>query len=514
MKRLLLTLTLLFATISSNYAQAEAPNGGFGVNAYYVDCRAQVPTMEALKTMVADISRLGLNALVMEWEATFPFEQHGTLINEFAFTREQIEDFVAYSNNLGVDIIPLQNCFGHAEYILRHDRYYALREDIKEISQLCPLKGDLAKPIFEEIFKDVADLHTSQYIHIGADETYLLGSCRHCKAIADKHGKSKLFVDYVNTMSEIILSMGKTPLIWADIILKYPESVDQLSKDIIFVDWNYGWDVDKFGDLQPLFDAGITMWGASSLRSHPDNMYITQWMKHFDNLTTFMPHARKYNYQGMIQTSWSTSGVYGHQYGHPWEILGMQPVRLVYPAHAFNIILEAYAQATQNADVFNPQEFILQYAVGHFGVEESSAVKLYNYMSMPQEVIRREGKDDKGTPIEEVIAAAQSLRTEFATFGPKRNKAEYENLVLMLDIRINYLLYKQIHAKHNSAEYRRTDAAALLSQLSEVIKESSRIEKRFRKLNKNFLKDGQWDAHNLARTETMMELQRTLEASL
>ncbi|MFR6033300.1 MAG: hypothetical protein ACLUKN_09085 [Bacilli bacterium] len=37
---------------------------------------------------------------------------------------------------MGIDVIPLQNCFGHCEYILRHDRYINLREDRRGFSSL------------------------------------------------------------------------------------------------------------------------------------------------------------------------------------------------------------------------------------------------------------------------------------------------------------------------------------------------------------------------------------------
>lgn len=84
-------------------------------------------------------------------------------------------------------------------------------------------------------------------------------------------------------MCEIVESMGKQPVLWADIILKYPEALHELPKDIIYVDWNYGWDRDHFGNMDNLFNAGVTFWGAPSIRSHPDNIYLTQWEKHFNN---------------------------------------------------------------------------------------------------------------------------------------------------------------------------------------------------------------------------------------
>ena len=339
----------------------------------------------------------------------------------------------------------------------------------------------------------------------------MLGSCKECSKVVAKHGKSRLFVDYINAMAEIVLEMGKTPIIWADIILKYPESVSELSKDLIFVDWNYGWDVNRFGDLQHLTDAGVKLWGASALRSGPDNMYITQWMKHFGNLTDFIPHARNSNYKGLINTSWSTSGQYGYHYDSYWEVLSMQAIRQVYPTQAFNILLEAYAVAVNTKEPLDADKFILNYAQERFGVPKAEAQKLLNYMKMPQEMIGRNGKDKKGVAIEDVVAQALTLRDEFATFKPKQNKEEYKHLCLMLDIRINHLQYKEIESAYDSKSYKNEDAPALFAKIKDVYKESKGLEKRFMTMNKEYLKDGQWEGLNDSWNEKMSELYRRLK---
>ena len=274
-------------------ARSAAPPSDFKVRAFYLDCRTQVMTVSAIKELASDLSKKEINTLLIEYEATFPFQKHATLCNQLAFSRSEVQDIVSYCTSLGIEVIPLQNCFGHCEYILRHDRYAHLREDSKEVSQVCPLKIEEAKKVFREIFREVAELHPSPYFHIGADETYLLGSCAQCSQV----NKSRLFVDYIKAMCEVVKEMGKKPIIWADIILMHPEAVQELPKDLIYVDWNYGWEPDRFGKLDNLLKLGVKMWGAASLRSAPDNTYLTQWMKHFNNLATFLPFARAHGYE-------------------------------------------------------------------------------------------------------------------------------------------------------------------------------------------------------------------------
>lgn len=513
MKKMLSVIMVVLVCLSSVIGQTKDTK--FEVKGFYLDCRAQVLTVDAIMDLIDDLSSKGLNTLLFEWEATFPFEEHSTLSNEFVFSKQEVKDIIAYATKKGIDVIPLQNCFGHAEYILRHGRYNDLREDKKEVSMICPLKHELAAPIFKEIFEEVAALHPSKYFHIGADETFLLGKCEECQKIVAKEGKSRLFVDYINSMVKLVQDMGKTPVIWADVILKYPEAVDQLSKDLIFVDWNYGWDVNRFGDLQHLFDAGVKMWGASALRSGPDNMYITMWKKHFYNLTTFLPHARKNGYQGLINTSWSTSGGYGFHYDSYNEVMFMQPIRQVYPTQAFNILLEAYKQAVHFEEPLDEKKFILDYAVSRFGVDKSEAHKLLNYMMLPQETIRRTGKDSRGVLIADAIAETEKVVEEFRTFRPKENKWEYDHLVLMLDIRLNYMCYKEIECQYDSykftADKMKDKIKKMSDRMQDIAQEANVLHERFIKLNTGYLKEGQWQSLKDAHDEKLQELARRLK---
>src|SRR5699024_3920829 len=126
---------------------------------------------------------------------SYLYEKHATISNHPAYSRQEVKAFISHCEQLGIDVIPLQQCFGHMEYILRNDRCHELREDKKEISQICPIKVQNNSTLFMELFEDMAAIHPSEYIHIGGDETYLLGHCEICSLKAEQEGKSKLFVD-------------------------------------------------------------------------------------------------------------------------------------------------------------------------------------------------------------------------------------------------------------------------------------------------------------------------------
>ena len=113
MKRLRYTYTLiiLLAVLAGcTTVQAAAPD----VRAVYLDFRTQVMTPDAMKELARKAADDGMNAVVVEWEASFPFEENAVLCNRFAFSRSEVRAFIDCCAELGLDVIPVQNCYGHA----------------------------------------------------------------------------------------------------------------------------------------------------------------------------------------------------------------------------------------------------------------------------------------------------------------------------------------------------------------------------------------------------------------
>ena len=233
-------------------------------------------------------------------------------------------------------------------------------------------------------------------------------------------------------------------------------------------------------------------------------------MKHFENLVTFLPFARSHGYEGIIETSWSTSGTYGFHYDNGWEVISMQPIRQVYPMSGFQILVDAYCQAANSDKILNPHDFILSYAQQRYGFSNKEAQTFLRYFSFPQELVRK-GKDTKGTDITEIIKNSKEVKNKFDKISPRQNINEFEHYRLMLDLRINYLRYKEIEFIFNSSTYDVTQAEKLLQRLYQIITEAEDLDNRFIDMNKNYLKSGQAKEINTLRTEKMKELYQALQ---
>lgn len=502
----LLIIFLSLATLSgSAQGSPESAREDFEVKGFHLDLRIQIMTPKALKEFAKEIADLGLNTLVMEWEGTYPYEKHATISNEYSYTRGEIKEFISYCDSLGIQVIPLQQSLGHVEYILRNPRYSYLKEDRKDISQLCPIKIEESSDLFRELFTDLALMHNSDFIHIGGDETYLLGHCEDCQKKVAEVGKSKLFVDHMKTIAEIVIGLGKIPVMWADIILKYPEAAEELPKETIFVDWNYGWKINHFGDVTNLQDKGFTFWGAPSIRSHPDNWYVTDWKTHFNNQKDFIPYARNADYKGSIMTSWSTTGQYGFTWDVGYEVVDMVQIRNTYPMTGFRILIASYANALESKDPIDPKEFVIQYSRKRFGLGKQDGEMLWDYLSRPVELIQN-GKPTKSESIEQMQDEFGQIRELLIKINPHRNKDEFAHFKLMADLRMHYLDFKLVQSKYNSPKFSVDKVPELVEELEQIFAEAKVLDKRFSDLNTGFLYDSEIEEQNEVRIQPVRVL--------
>lgn len=506
-KQYLIFLILFLSLVLSSYTiiAQERKSDTFEIRGFHLDMREQVMTPKALKSFADKLSSMKMNTLVMEWEGTYPYKKHSIISNPYSYSKEDVDEFIAYCENKGIQVIPLQQTLGHTEYILRHPKYSDLRVDRQEISQINPLKIEESKILFKELLADMAETHNSQYIHIGGDETRILEECDGCQQKIEREGISKLYVDYIKAMAQIVIDLGKTPVMWADMILQHPEAAAELPKELILIDWNYGWKTNHFGDIPSLQDQGFTFWGAPAIRSHPDNWYLTTWPTHFQNLKEFIPYARKANYKAIIMTSWSTSGLYGFIWGDGYEVIDMIPVRDVYPMDGFNLLIDGFKYALDSKEPFKAKGYVREYGSKTFGLNQKETAALFNYLNFKQAVIPNENSMSPKRVMklkEEFLKVVSPIEK----IQPQKSKKEFEHFILMAKLRLLYLDFMKIKAAYNTESYTEADAESLKERLAEIIKRGKQLNKKFIALNRGFLYDSELEELNERRLLPMRVL--------
>ncbi|WOH35730.1 family 20 glycosylhydrolase [Thalassotalea fonticola] len=524
----ILALLLLVLTLPFSKAHAANSQDDFSVVAYHVDLRVQVMPMPALKAMAKEVSELGFNTLIMEWEATYPYQQHSIISNRYAYSREEVADFIKYSESLGLDVIPLQQNLGHSEYILMHERYAYLRADKRDLSQVDPTRLKQARKLFTELYRDMLSTHNSQYVHIGGDEARIL-DCDRCKKAWGKDGeelgKSKLYVEYMKMIAEIVTAEGKTPLLWADMILAHPEAIADMPKNVIYIDWNYGWKFDRFGEdpMDMIEKHGLKFWGASSIRSAPDDYHVTSWDKHMKNQADYVAYAKQAGFEGMVLTSWSTSGQYGYQW-FGYEVVELFPIRQVYPHSypndAFRMNTQAFIEAINAENVFVPQDFSEQYAKQRFGLSSDQASKLWNILTSAdlnnkigvgsRAMSGREGLSAKQRIVTKNLQSVRALQAELSKIIVQKNQEEFAHYQLQVDFREFYLTFRQIQDVVQSTTFSEKDRVLAVQQLEQLLARASELNKRFNQLFKGAIFDSEMVTLNQYRNKKIIHLHQRL----
>ncbi len=495
-------------SVKKTLPKLATPIADFQVKGFHLDLRIQAMQMPALKEFALKLSKNGINTLIMEWEATYPYEKHNVITGRYAYSRADVKSFVAYCKTLKIDVIPLQQSFGHVEYILRNHRYKELREDQKDYSQVNPIKEDLCKALFTDLYKDLISTHDSPYIHIGGDETYLLGRGEESKKKVAAVGMGRLYGDYIKMLCDVVVSLGRKPIVWADIALHYPDALRGLPKETIFVDWNYGWPLDRFGDHQQLMKSGFEIWGSPAIRSAQDNYFLTDWKKHFDNIRTFIPQAKDLGYKGIVMTSWSTSGLYSNVLESSTEMVDLVAIRRVYPISGFNMLIAAYFKSILNAQPLAIEDFVHNYAKESYGFDEKQSSQFWNAITRaPFEV--NQGKVSKpGVSIVALLDSAKLTVANLKSLRPQKSQTEFEHYLLMSDIRVFYLQCMLVEDEMNLVSFGFNDVARLLKKLNKLKPEE--LNTRFKELNKNLMFATEIDVENTLRNERLKFLKAKL----
>ncbi len=86
--------------------------------ALYLDLRVHKYTPAYLQTLVADMARLKLNTLVLDYHDMFPYKKEAWVTGELSFTNAHIKQLGATAAAHGVDVVPALNIVDGLEYVV------------------------------------------------------------------------------------------------------------------------------------------------------------------------------------------------------------------------------------------------------------------------------------------------------------------------------------------------------------------------------------------------------------
>lgn len=169
------------------------------------------------------------------------------------YSYAEIDELNRYAASRGIEIIPEIEVPGHAAAMVRAypelfadtpigaDTVdsYSLFNNTQKQNIICVGKPGIMDTLRTLVDEVVGMFPDSHYLHIGGDEAKISdwGNCRDCVAYMQEHGidgPRPLYTHFVKLMTDMVLSLGKTPIVWEG----FPrEGSDAISRDVVVTAW-------------------------------------------------------------------------------------------------------------------------------------------------------------------------------------------------------------------------------------------------------------------------------------
>ena len=267
--------------------------------------RDKVPTMATLTALVDRLASLKVNQVQLYSEHTFAYRDHPEVHAAASpYDAAEISKLDAFCRARHVELVPNQNCLGHMNRWLTHDRYRPLAiapdgfVDPFGIARP-PMTIEPANPgslaLVRELLAELLPLFSSRRVHVGLDEAWELPASR----IDD-------FLSWVATLRALPELDEREMLMWGDMVSGRPDLVASLPRGVTVCEWGYD-DWYPFDErCAVLAEAGVPFWVAPGTSS---------WMSILGRLTNARTTCRRaaaaaltHGGSGYLNTDWGDLG--------------------------------------------------------------------------------------------------------------------------------------------------------------------------------------------------------------
>ncbi len=220
-----------------------------------------------------------------------------------ALTRAEAQELVAFALRLHIMIIPEQEAFGHLHHVLEFEKYAGLAETPH--GHVIAPSGDGSQALIKSWFSQIAEDFPGPFLHIGADETFELGTGR-TKAEVEQRGLGPVYADFLSSIHTTLAPLHRRLLFWGDVAGSDPAAVARLPKDMIAIPWIY-WHQDSYDqNIVPFKNAGIETWVAPGDANW--SLVYPLGSVALDNISGFVESGQRLGSSGELLTVWNDDG--------------------------------------------------------------------------------------------------------------------------------------------------------------------------------------------------------------
>ncbi|MHB9134410.1 MAG: family 20 glycosylhydrolase [Armatimonadota bacterium] len=204
---------------------------------HYDLARGNYDSLDSLRRLITVCAECGLNELVFYMEDLWRYKKHPQLVNAHAYSLEDMAGLAKFACGVGVDFIPSLTTIGHSFHILEKPEYQhlAFPGSHADFDVLNPAVYDL----FADLFDEVLPHFSSPFVHINGDEVRYTALNEKAQEFVRQHGMGALFGTGLGRLARMVLKRGRRPIVWHDMLLHHPDSLDFLPKETIICYWFY-----------------------------------------------------------------------------------------------------------------------------------------------------------------------------------------------------------------------------------------------------------------------------------
>ncbi len=280
--------------------------------------RDKVPTLQTVADLVDRLASWKVNQLQLYMEHTFAYRHHPEVWAQATpFTGEDILILDRYCRERHVELVPNQNSLGHMERWLKHERYAHLAESPEgfeppwgghmpptTLNPLDPGSIELIASLYDELLPHFS----SQMFNVGGDEPWELGKGK-SKSEVDARG-GRVYLEYMLKVYTEVTARHRQMQFWADIIVKYPDLVPELPKDVTAMIWGYEGGEEAAArwehECSLVSSAGIPFYVCPGTSSW--NSLAGRTNNSMDNCRLAAQSGLKYGATGYLNTDWGDNG--------------------------------------------------------------------------------------------------------------------------------------------------------------------------------------------------------------
>ncbi|HEX2869017.1 MAG TPA: glycoside hydrolase family 20 zincin-like fold domain-containing protein [Ignavibacteriales bacterium] len=321
--------------------------------------RGQVQNLDEFKRVIRFLARYKMNIYMPYIEDVLRFDQYPTIgVNRGALTKEEVKELVAYAKNYFIDIIPAFQTLGHYENILSQPEFLKYAEFPGAAS--LNVSSDSTYIFLNNLLKEVTELFPSEYFNMGADESYDVGLGK-SRSLVEKSSMAQVHLQHYLKVYKILKGYGKKVMMYGDIILRHPEILQGLPKDITVIDWHYG-PGESYPSTEVFAKAGHPYLVSPSVWNFTSDFPVNE--NAIPNIRYMTQSGLENGAIGMINSNWGDYGAETfkelNDYGYAWS-----------------------AQCAWNYKASDEAKFSHDFLTGFYGTNDLGILNVYETLNSP-----------------------------------------------------------------------------------------------------------------------------------